>query len=230
MNAATIYYVRHGESTADLARQLSYRVDGHALTERGVEQARRLAEFLAVAPGPCSPVFSSPLQRAVQTAQIVAERVGAEVRVVEAFRGFDVGLLDGRGDEDAWGTYESVVRAWWDGDLDAEFPGGEGYGQVLERLRHGLSEVVLAAGRGPAVVVGHGGIMKAAVADLLPGTTPPQADLAACTISELALRIQDEELTGSLVCWSQQAELAALRPGTGRRRAEAVQQGLVELS
>ena len=51
------------------------------LTEKGVEQARALGRTLAASPNPPAIVLTSPLVRARQTAQIVADETGADVRV-----------------------------------------------------------------------------------------------------------------------------------------------------
>jgi broad specificity phosphatase PhoE len=224
VHSATVYYVRHGESLVNLARELSHRDVDKPLTEHGADQARRLALFLADSPGIKRPVYSSPLLRARQTAEIVADRLGTSVEVVEGFREFDVGDLDGRTDAEAWATYDSVLWAWSSGERDVAFPGGENHVQLVDRVRRGLSHVVRGRDHEPVVVVAHGGILRAALPALLPGARRPEFDMDNCAITELALRLSGESgesLSGSLVCWSQQPELAALRPGTGRRRAVA---------
>jgi broad specificity phosphatase PhoE len=237
VHSVTVYYVRHGENEANLTRELSYRAVDHPLTERGVEQARRLAAFLAGSPPLSAPVYSSPLRRAVQTAEIVADRLGLEVRVVEHFRELDVGRLDGRRDTEAWASYESVLAAWRSGRREAAFPGGEDHRELVARVRHGLTQVVRTngsawSGRDPVLVVAHGGIIRAALTGLIPQAATPVADMENCAITELSLRLPTaglpgdglpaDELTGSMVCWSQSPDLAALRPGTGRRRAGPV--------
>jgi phosphohistidine phosphatase len=51
------------------------------LTPQGVDQARALGRQLATSPDPPGVVLTSPLVRARQTAELVAEETGAEVRV-----------------------------------------------------------------------------------------------------------------------------------------------------
>ncbi len=232
MHSANVYYVRHGENEATISREFSHRVVDHPLTDRGVEQARRLAAFFAAGLPVAEPVYSSPLRRAVQTAEILAERLGVGVTIVENFRELNVGELDGRSDAEAWARYEAVLESWYAGHGDEAFPGGEDHGQLVDRVRRGLAEVVRGRDREAIVVVAHGGVMRAALEGLIPGTRTPETDMENCAITELALRLPDpdraDELTGSLVCWSQQPELAALRPGTGRRRALAHQEAGLE--
>jgi phosphohistidine phosphatase len=51
------------------------------LTPKGIDQARALGERLASSPDPPTIVLTSPLVRARQTAELVAEQTGADVRV-----------------------------------------------------------------------------------------------------------------------------------------------------
>jgi phosphohistidine phosphatase len=57
--------------------------EARPLAEKGVEQARRLGVTLSLHPTPPAVVLTSPLLRARQTAQAVAEATGAELRVDE---------------------------------------------------------------------------------------------------------------------------------------------------
>jgi phosphohistidine phosphatase len=52
-----------------------------ALTRKGVEQAHALGRRLSAAPDPPAVVLTSPLVRARQTAEILAEETGAELRI-----------------------------------------------------------------------------------------------------------------------------------------------------
>ena len=87
-----LYLSRHGENRANLEGVLSHRVVDHPLTDRGRRQAAALAEWLAQRG--TSAVYSSPLKRAMETASVVSERVGAPVFTREGLREVNVGSLD----------------------------------------------------------------------------------------------------------------------------------------
>lgn len=75
-----LLFIRHAESVGNVER----RMQGHAdyeLTDRGRQQARQLAERLWNKGYPPSKVYSSPLKRAAQTAEILlqAERAVGQV-------------------------------------------------------------------------------------------------------------------------------------------------------
>jgi broad specificity phosphatase PhoE len=187
-----IAYVRHAESTANVTRQLSHAVDGHPLTGRGLSQARALADELAAgrAGEIGMPIFTSPLQRALETAGIVARRLGREITVVETLREINVGDLDGRNDAEAWRIYDGIMASWYVGALDVAFPGGEDGHALVSRLRAGLAHVAAEAAGQPVVVIGHGGILRVALRHLVPGREPCDIELANCAMVQLLVALE----------------------------------------
>lgn len=79
-----IYVIRHGQTELNNAHALQGRSD-HPLNEVGVAQAREVGKRLADRGVVFSHVFSSPLQRAMQTAQLVAPdaQVVVDKRLIE---------------------------------------------------------------------------------------------------------------------------------------------------
>lgn len=194
-----LLWARHGENGANVSRTLSHRRLDPGLTDRGVQQARDLAERLTRQDEAVGLVVSSPLRRARETAAVVTERLGLPpAAAVEELRELDVGSLDGRSDEQAWQTYLSVLAAWSAGDTAMRFPDGEDHRELVERLQRGLvraarSGQVGGPGQGGAgsrsgavLAVAHGGNLGAAV-QALTGTAPPQADLPLAGIARLVL-------------------------------------------
>jgi isoleucyl-tRNA synthetase/bisphosphoglycerate-dependent phosphoglycerate mutase len=89
--------VRHGESEANVKPRYQGKVPGTDLTERGREQAKRTAELLAgSSPFPVAIIYSSPLARARQTAEILAEQTGAQIVIDERLREVDFGEYEGK--------------------------------------------------------------------------------------------------------------------------------------
>lgn len=192
----TVHYARHGENQANLTRELSHRVVDYPLTERGVKQARVLASRTVG----IGRIVSSPLRRAMQTAELVAEVTGHSVQIIEEFRELNVGELDGRRDTEAWTAYRAVLSAWRHGDHDVAFPGGENHYELVARLRSAFEQV--AAGTdGPALVVAHGGGLRAAVSALSPGTPEPDHDLDNGATAEFAVSGTDRPARITLVDW-----------------------------
>jgi broad specificity phosphatase PhoE len=105
-----LYFVRHGQSEANITRVISNRGWVHPLTELGRQQARDLAEKLGGAG--IVKIYTSPLQRAVQTAEILAQGLGIEYEITGALREFDCGIAEGRADAEAWKLHAWVTEEW----------------------------------------------------------------------------------------------------------------------
>jgi 2,3-bisphosphoglycerate-dependent phosphoglycerate mutase len=200
-NPVIVHYARHGENRANLTRELSHRVVDYPLTERGVEQARELAGRI----GSVRQIYSSPLRRAVQTAEVVGAVIGRTVEIVEELRELNVGALDGRRDPAAWQAYHAVLSAWRGGDHDVGFPDGENHHMLVERLRGAFARI--AAGTdGPVLVVGHGAGIRAAVSALSPGTLEPGHDLANSATAQFAVTANESATRIRLVTWPPASE------------------------
>ena len=109
--AVLVQWARHGENVANLTRTLSYRSFDGDLTARGRTQAHDLGRRLAGQGGPPPGLLAcSPTRRARQTAEIVGRCLGLAVKCeIDELRELNVGSLDGRSDEEAWATYDSVL-------------------------------------------------------------------------------------------------------------------------
>lgn len=153
-----LYLVRHGRATepGDL------RLPGAdvALLEQGWAQARALAERL----WPLRPaaVYSSGATRTRQTGAVVAERCGVRLTVLPALREIDFGAWGGR-------TFTEIVAeqpaaAGYFADPAAQAPpSGEHVETVARRVLDAL-RMVSGAHRESAVVVGHAGSLRLALA------------------------------------------------------------------
>jgi broad specificity phosphatase PhoE len=155
-----ILLARHGETAENAPpTRVMGRLDS-PLNARGRGQARALAQ--AMAGEGLAALWTSPLRRARETAEIVGAVVGLAPRVDERLAESHRGTWEGRllaeierEDPEAW-------RAWLDGGAGFRFPGGESLAEHQARVLAALAEV--AAGPQPALVISHGGTIRAAAA------------------------------------------------------------------
>lgn len=89
---STFYLIRHAERSGD-PQMLAGRLEGYPLTAVGRMQADRLAQHLGREP--IAHVFTSPVQRARETAEALARRFGLEANVSIAFGEIDAGAWTG---------------------------------------------------------------------------------------------------------------------------------------
>ena len=160
-----ILLARHGE-TPDNAPPVRFMGSRDTpLSPAGEAQARRLAE--AVAPEGLLAVWTSHLQRARQTAQIVADALGLQVRVDERLAESHRGDWEGRLVADIEREDPAGWSAWRRAGAGFRFPGGESLAEHQDRVLGALGDV--AAGPLPALVVCHGGTIRCAFAATRPG-------------------------------------------------------------
>ncbi len=144
--------LRHGQSEADILGVHEGRAD-YPLTALGLEQAERAARWIA-GRYPVNAVWSSPLQRALATARLVAAATGAPLVVERDLREHDNGLLAGLTREEAARLYPRV---------EGLPPHQAAYGQEPPLAFRARAEELFArllAESGPddtVVVVSHGG-------------------------------------------------------------------------
>jgi probable phosphoglycerate mutase len=107
-------------------------------------------------------VYSSPLERALETAQAVAAPHGLEVRINEGIGEVQYGDWNGRS------LRELVKRPLWRSvqiyPSGTRFPSGESIGEMQARVVAALDEIRSAHPRGIVAAVAHADVIKAATA------------------------------------------------------------------
>ena len=154
-----ITFARHGESQANIQEVFSNRGLKHPLTARGRGQAAALADRLQ--DQQVTHIYSSPVLRALETAIILAGRLGVEYEVVEALREYDVGILEGRADPPSWQLWKEMAEAWLSHQqLEQRIEGGESFYEVRQRFVPFIERLIEEYGHSQAhlICVGHGGI------------------------------------------------------------------------
>jgi probable phosphoglycerate mutase len=154
---------RHGET--DWNREGRWQgLEPQPLNELGRLQARALARRLAAAG--IDALYSSDLERAVQTAAEVSEACGVPVEVDARLREIDVGDWQGRTRAEVRATDPDGHAAWERGRLNA-YPGGESFVELRLRTAAVFAQIEESTSGGTAAVVCHGGSIRSIVAEWL---------------------------------------------------------------
>ena len=154
-----LHFIRHGETEWNAEQRIQGQTD-IPLSAKGREQARVLADRLAGAS--IGAIWSSDLQRALDTARPLAERLGLEVRVTEALRERDFGDDEGKRDDEVLSFLPQSEGL----DPDWAHPNGETRRDVWNRTAAFLDALL---GDPPAeeiALVTHGGPIRLGVAYL----------------------------------------------------------------
>jgi broad specificity phosphatase PhoE len=153
--AQRVTLVRHGQTERSAVGMYSGRLDVE-LTALGREQARRAAQALASAG--IDAVVTSPLVRARDTAQAIADAAGAPLTVDERLIEVDYGPFEGLDRDAARERFGEAFEDWRADPFGSPVPGMEPLLDALARARAATAGA-LAAHAHP-VLVGHQGILR----------------------------------------------------------------------
>ena len=148
-----LFLVRHGQTHANVARQLDTAVPGLDLTDEGRAQARALGDRLGGED--LGAIYTSDLVRTQQTAAPLAELLGLEMVVLPGLREIQAGDYEMSTD---WQPYVDAVVRWRD-DPGHAIPGGESGAAFMERYDDAIARIA-ADGHESAVAVSHGAAMR----------------------------------------------------------------------
>ncbi len=154
-----LYFVRHGQSVANIRHIISNRESPFGLTSLGREQALALAKNLRDIP--ISRMICSPILRARETADILSLSFGIPYQITEALREYDCGILEDRSDAESWRRHREYFDDWTlRQDYSNKPEGGESFEEIrnrfvpfMEGLIHQTSDT-----DEHILLVGHGGL------------------------------------------------------------------------
>lgn len=147
-----VVLVRHGETEWNRVERFRGRTDIE-LNETGRRQARAAAQRLSG--WQIGAIYSSPLKRALQTAQPIAEACGLGVAVLEGIADVDYGAWAGLSAEEARVQYPQAYETWVHAPLLARFAQGESLRQVQARSWSALEEISSAHEGETILLVSH---------------------------------------------------------------------------
>lgn len=152
-----IYLVRHGETDWNRDERFRGRED-LVLNERGLKQAEAIARFFEFRK--ISAIYSSPLKRARQTAEIIARKKRLSVQIDNGFLDVDYGRWQGLKLEEIEEKFPSTFQQWLENPLEVTFPDGDSVRAVSERAAEALLNLANKHQEEEIVVVAHQAINK----------------------------------------------------------------------
>ncbi|WP_332854499.1 histidine phosphatase family protein [Duganella sp. S19_KUP01_CR8] len=164
MKNTTILLIRHGETSWNAVRRLQGHTD-IPLNDEGARQANALAQALAAEQ--VDVLVSSDLQRAMQTAQAVADQYdGLEVQTDDQLRERCYGVFEGMLYSEIEQQYPAEYALWQARDIDAVMPAGEreaeSFRQFYQRATDGIGEWAQRHPGRTIAIVAHGGVLECA--------------------------------------------------------------------
>lgn len=183
--AAILTLVRHGQTSANVEGVWHGSTDT-PLTEFGRRQADALGRWMRIHHPDCAAVYTSDLERAWDTARVIAAALGLEARPEPGLREYDLGAWEGI----TFRELQERHQLWDRLRDDPHFAphGGETPTVVAERIVGTLRGIAAAHPGERVVVVSHGGVLSMAFGALLDGHYSSwNRVMGNCMVSDLVL-------------------------------------------
>ena len=172
-----IIFLRHGQAKNNTDRILAGRTEGIPLTETGIKQAEHTAEFLQHMN--ISAVYSSPIQRAKHTAEIVGKHNSLDVTIDERLIELDMGKFTGMPYDEIINSHGNVFMKFYNGELEIAHNGVETFSDVKKRVLGIVDHVIQNHPDENVVLVTHMDPIKAMLSTIV--------DLSATNLFELII-------------------------------------------
>jgi probable phosphoglycerate mutase len=165
----SIIFLRHGQAKNNIERILTGRTPGIPLTEKGIDQAEKAAKFLEHMN--ISAIYSSPIERAKHTAEIVGKHNSIDVIIDDRLIELDMGKFTGVPYDEIFTSHGNVFMKFYNGELEIAHNGVETFSDVKKRILGIVDHVIENHPDQNVVLVTHMDPIKAmlsTVVDLTP--------------------------------------------------------------
>jgi broad specificity phosphatase PhoE len=155
---------RHGRTEWNRVERFRGRAELE-LDEVGIKQAEAAAN--RVAEWQIAAVYSSPLHRALTTAEILVRPLSLEVRLLLGIIDIDYGEWQGLSPEEAAANYGNLYSKWLNSPHEVKFPGGESLADVRERAASAVDDLIIQHPKETIVLVSHKVLCQILILSLL---------------------------------------------------------------
>ena len=195
-----IIFLRHGQAENNVKRILAGRTDGVSLTKTGIEQADRIAEYLK--PLDISAIYSSPIERAKHTAEIVAnafdqDTVGVEVD--ERLTEIDMGKFTRMNYDDMFAKYGNIFLKFYENDPVISEHEVETFPDVQKRVLDMVDHVLKKHNNENVILVTHMDPIKSMLAKVMNLVPQTLFELIIANASLTIITEQDKKFSLSAI-------------------------------
>jgi len=192
-----IIFLRHAQAENNAKRILAGRTEGVHLTKTGIEQAEQIAKYLK--PFDISAIYSSPIERASHTAEIVAKNRSLEVVLDERLTEIDMGKFTRMNYDDMFAKYGNIFLKFYENDPVIAEHEVETFPDVQKRVLDMVDHVLKKHKNENVILVTHMDPIKsmlAKVMNLLPETL---FELIIANASLTIIKEQDKKFSLSAI-------------------------------
>ncbi len=192
-----IIFLRHAQAENNTKRILAGRTEGVPLTKTGIEQAERIAKYLASID--ISAIYSRPIERAKHTAEIVAESCSLDVALDERLTEIDMGKFTRMNYDDMFAKYGNIFLKFYENDPVISEHEVETFPDVQKRVLEIVDHVLKKHNNENVILVTHMDPIKSMLAKVMNLVPQTLFELIIANASLTIITEQDKKFSLSAI-------------------------------
>ena len=192
-----IIFLRHGQAENNTKRILAGRTEGVPLTKTGVEQAERIAKYLKHMD--ISAIYSSPIERASNTAKIVADYNSLNYKLDDRLIEIEMGKFTRMNYDDMFAKYGNVFLKFYENDPIIAKCEVETFAEVQKRVIDMVGYIVKKHKNQNVVLVTHMDPIKSMISTIMDLKPKTLFELIIANASLTIVKEQDEKFSLSAI-------------------------------
>ena len=192
-----IIFLRHGQAENNTKRILAGRTEGVPLTKIGIEQAEQIGKYLK--PIDISAIYSSPIERADNTAKIVAESNSIDYKLDERLTELDMGKFTRMPYDEIFAKHGNVFLKFYSNDPIISKYNVETFPHVQKRVMDMLDYTIKKHDQENVLLVTHMDPIKSVIAKVMDLKPLSLFELIIANCSLTVIKHHDEKLSLSAI-------------------------------
>ena len=160
-----IIFLRHAQAENNTKRILAGRTEGVPLTKTGIQQAEQISEYLK--PLDISAIYSSPIERAKHTAEIVTKNSAIDVELDDRLTEIHMGKFTRMNYDDMFAKYGNIFLKFYENDPVIAEHEVETFPNVQKRILDMVDHVIKKHKNENVILVTHMDPIKSMLANVM---------------------------------------------------------------
>ena len=192
-----LIFLRHAQAENNAKRILAGRTEGVHLTKTGIEQAEQIAKYLK--PFDISAIYSSPIERATHTAEIVAKNNSLDHNLDDRLTEIDMGKFTRMKYDDMFAKYGNIFLKFYQNDPVIAEHEVETFPQVQSRILDMVSHIVEKHKNENVILVTHMDPIKSMLSTVMDLRPKALFELIIANASLTIIKEQDKKFSLSAI-------------------------------
>ena len=192
-----IIFLRHAQAENNTERILAGRTEGVPLTKTGIQQAEQISEYLK--PLDISAIYSSPIERAKHTAEIVTKNSAIDVELDDRLTEIDMGKFTRMNYDDMFAKYGNIFLKFYENDPVISEHEVETFPDVQKRVLEMVDHVLKKHNNENVILVTHMDPIKSMLAKVMNLVPKTLFELIIANASLTIIKEQDKKFSLSAI-------------------------------